>query len=334
MAHVCRPDGLGRPRRARLSGVLAAGAVLLAVGACGVAAPAGAPAQQAKVVGPAVTRPSATTPSADVRQASRSEATLPRIGTRQWFPRGRLVAFYGTPGTASLGVLGATGPEQAASRLEKVAGAYRTPGRTVVPTFELIATVADPRPGPAGSYCHPVNTADVWRYLRVAREHHMPLILDVQPGRDRFLPEVQHWAALLSQPDVGLALDSEWRMHGDQVPARVIGHTDAAEINTVTNWLAQLVRRDDLPQKIVLLHQFKDSMIVDPAGIVAHPELALVQHLDGFGSRSAKLAIYRSLRRPAQFHMGFKLFYQQDLAMLSPSAVLSISPAPDYISYE
>lgn len=314
--------------------MLGVGVVLLAVGACGAPAPTGAPARQVKAVSSVPAGPATTRPPVSVEQASRSEATLPRINARQWFPRARLVAFYGTPGTASLGVLGATGPELAASKVEKVAAAYRTPGRTVVPTFELIATVADPAPGPQGLYCHPVGTADVWRYLKVAREHHMPLILDVQPGRDRFLPEVQHWAALLSQPDVGLALDSEWRMHGDQVPARVIGHTDAAEINTVTNWLAQLVRRYDLPQKIVLLHQFKDSMIVHPADIAAHPELALVQHLDGFGSRSAKLAIYKSLRRPAQFHMGFKLFYQQDLGMLSPSAVLSIKPAPDYVSYE
>jgi hypothetical protein len=275
-----------------------------------------------------------STASVHVAQSSRSEITLPRISTRQWFPAARLVAFYGTPGTASLGVLGATGPEQAASRLEKVASAYRSAGRTVVPTFELIATVADPAPGSDGSYSHTVSTADVWRYLTVAREHHMAMILDVQPGRNQFLPQVQHWAALLSQPDVGLALDSEWRMHGDQVPGRVIGHTDATEINTVTDWLSQLVQRDQLPQKIVLLHQFKASMIVDPQAIVAHPQLALVQHLDGFGSRTAKLAVYTSLCRPAQFHMGFKLFYRQDVAMLSPSAVLSIAPPPDYVSYQ
>jgi hypothetical protein len=259
---------------------------------------------------------------------------LPRIGKRQWFPGSSLVAFYGTPGTGSLGVLGATGPEQAADRLEQVASEYRTAGRIVVPTFELIATVADPTPGPDGSYSHAIGTADVWRYLKVAREHHMATILDVQPGRTRFLPEVQHWAALLRQPDVGLALDSEWRMDGDDVPGRVIGHTDAAEINDVTDWLSQVVRRDHLPQKIVLLHEFKSSMIADPQDIVAHPETALVQHLDGFGSRTAKMKTYNSLRRPSQFHLGFKLFYQQDLAMLSPSEVLAISPAPDYVSYQ
>jgi hypothetical protein len=330
MAHVCSH---GRPHRARLMGVLCAGTVLLTLGACGVPTSAGRPVHQVKAVDHVATRPAVAAP-VHVTQAGHSEVTLPRIGTRQWFPAGRVVAYYGTPGTASLGVLGATGPEQAAYQLEKAASAYRSPGRVVVPTFELIATVADPEPGPDGSYSHAISTADVWRYLAVAREHHMAMILDVQPGRNDFLPEVRHWAALLSQPEVGLALDSEWRMHGDQVPGRVVGHTDAAEINSVTDWLSQLVRSDHLPQKIVLLHQFKASMIVDPQDIAAHPELALVQHVDGFGSRADKLAIYRSLALPTRFHMGFKLFYRQDQAMLAPSQVLSISPTPDYVSYQ
>jgi hypothetical protein len=329
--HVCPP---GRPRRARVvAGALGVSAVLLAVSACGGSASASSPAHAVTPVRPAITT-TTPAPSKHVAQASRSEVTLPRIGKRQWFPVARLVAFYGTPGTASLGVLGATGPEQAASHLEKVAAEYKAPGRIVVPTFELIATVADPAPGPDGSYSHAINAADVWRYLKVAREHHMAMILDVQPGRNQFLPEVQHWAALLSQPDVGLALDSEWRMGPGQVPGQVIGHTDATEINAVTDWLSQIVRRDDLPQKIVLLHQFRASMIVNPQDIVGHPELSLVQHLDGFGGRAAKLSIYQRLSRPTQFHMGFKLFFKQDVAMLPPSSVLSISPRPDYISYQ
>jgi hypothetical protein len=321
----------------RVVALLGAGAVLFAIGSSGAPRPASSSAHQVKAVSAAVGRLSTTAAGArpmHVARVGRSETTLPRIGTRTWFPAGRLVAFYGTPGTARLGILGATDPEQAANQLEQVASAYRTPGRTVIPTFELIATVADPAPGPDGSYSHTVSTADVWRYLAVAREHHMAMILDVQPGRQDFLPQVQHWTALLSQPDVGLALDSEWRMHGDEVPGQVIGHTDAAEINTVTEWLAQLVRHDHLPQKIVLLHQFKQSMITDPQAVAAHPEIALVQHLDGFGSRATKLAIYASLCRPAEFHMGFKLFYRQDLAMLSPAGVLAISPTPDYVSYQ
>lgn len=320
-------------RSARVVALLGAGVLLSAIAACGTPGSDSSPAQL-KAVSSVVSRPATSTTSIHMTQADQTEITLPRIGTRQWFPVSRLVAFYGTPGTGSLGVLGATGPEQAASRLESVASAYRTPGRTVVPTFELIATVADPAPGPDGSYTHTVDTAEVRRYLDVAREHHMAMIIDVQPGRQQFLPQVEHWASLLSQPDVGLALDSEWRMHGDEVPGQVVGHTDATEINSVTEWLSQLVRRAHLPQKVVLLHEFEDSMIVDPQAVVAHPELAMVQHVDGFGSRAVKLAIYKSLCRPAQFHLGFKLFYQQDVAMLSPAEVLSISPTPDYVSYQ
>lgn len=330
MAHTLRPCGERTTARGRLSGLLGAGAVLLAISGCGVQTAADSTPAHREV---AASQPPSGHP-ATAEDVTKQTASLPRTAGRQWFPADRLVAYYGTPGTASLGVLGATGPEQAAARVEQVAKSYQTPGKTVVPTFELIATVADPRPGADGSYCHTVNVSQVWTYLRVAREHHMALILDVQPGRANFLSEVKYWAPLLKQPEVGLALDAEWSMGPGQVPARVIGHTDAAHINAVTDWLSRLVRDNHLPQKILLLHQFKASMIVDPAAITPHPELAMVQHLDGFGTRSDKVAIYKSLERPKQFHMGFKLFYKQDIDMMGPANALAISPTPDYVSYQ
>lgn len=258
---------------------------------------------------------------------------LPFGGT-QWFPQHRVVAYYGTSGTGSLGVLGAASPDVSAARVAAVAARYRAAGITVVPAFELIVTVADRSPGADGTYSHPISSAAVDRYLRVARAHHIALILDIQPGRANFLPEVQRWAGVLAQPDVGLGLDAEWRMGAGQVPGRSIGHVGAAEVNSVSDWLAGLVRDRGLPQKLFVLHQFTKGMIVDPGAVVAHPELAMVQHLDGFGTRAQKLAKYRSLVRPGQFQLGFKLFYQQDIAMMSPADVVGLKPRPVFVSYE
>ena len=94
------------------------------------------------------------------------------------------------------------------------------------------------------------------------------------------------------------------------------------------------MRERDLPEKLFLLHQFRTSMITDIAAVEARPGLAMVQHLDGFGTRSAKDATSRALRRPEQFHLGYKLFYDEDVNIYTPPEVLAFQPAPEYVSYQ
>jgi hypothetical protein len=317
--------------------VVAAVAFVFLLAGCGAASQSAAPAVPAHstTTAPRTTTTTRTT-APPVTTTTPGPQALPALpfGGQQWFPQHRVVAYYGSAGTASLGVLGAASPEVTASRLATVAAGYRSTGTTVVPAFELIATVADRGPGPDGSYSHMISASSVSEYLKVAREHHMALILDVQPGRANFLPVVQKWASVLAQPDVGLALDAEWRMDPGKIPGHSIGHVSAQEIDTVSAWLADLVRARHLPQKLFVLHQFTKGMITDPAAITPHPELAMVQHLDGFGTRAAKLAKYRSLVLPKQFTLGFKLFYKQDIAMMRPADVLALKPQPAFVSYE
>jgi hypothetical protein len=79
-------------------------------------------------------------------------------------------------------------------------------------------------------------------------------------------------------------------MPDGNVPGQVIGYSTAAEINTVSAWLAHLVDRDHLPQKIFIFHQFTVPMIRHVTDITTPPELAVIQHLDGFGTPAAKIA--------------------------------------------
>ncbi|MGH3095062.1 MAG: hypothetical protein ACRDMV_03580 [Streptosporangiales bacterium] len=258
---------------------------------------------------------------------------LPRGGKRV-FPRYRVVAYYGTAGTGSLGVLGSKPPAQIAGKIEKVARRFATPGRQVQPAMELIVTVADATPGPDGDYNHTIAMAKAKTYLRIARANDMLLILDIQPGQAKFLRLVKHWAPLLAHPQVGLALDAEWHMPDAGVPGQTIGHVNAAQINRVAAWLADLVQHRRLPQKLFVLHQFTASMIDHIGQVTTRPQLAEVQHLDGFGAPADKLAKYRRLQRPSQFHMGFKLFYSQDTPLMSPTRVLNLNPPPEYVSYQ
>jgi hypothetical protein len=274
-----------------------------------------------------------TTVTTSSTVAPAPQLQLPRGGTTI-FPRYRVVAYYGTAGTPSLGVLGDGPAAQASERLEHVAAGFATPDRTIQPAMELIVTIADRTPGPDGDYSHDIDPQLAWQYLTTARTHHQLLVLDIQPGRTHFLKKAQAWEQLLREPDVGLALDSEWRMPPGAIPGHTIGHANAAEINEVGAWLANLTRTAQLPQKLFVLHQFTSGMLPDLPTVQPHPELAIVQHIDGFGSPAQKLAKYRSLQHPELFSMGFKLFYDEDVPMLGPAETLALTPPPSYVSYQ
>jgi hypothetical protein len=286
--------------------------------------PDGGPAPAAAVSTPATSLPVATTTTAP------PPPELPR-GGRQLFPRYRVVGFYGMQ---NLDVLGAGPPDVVAQRLLKVARPYATPGHPVMPMFELIATVAHPFPTPSGLYRTHQEDAIVRSFLRAVRKVDGVLVLDVQPGREDFLRALRHWEPYLRQPDVGVALDPEFAMGPGQVPGRQLGRTDAAAINRASAYVAGIVRRHRLPQKLFMIHQFRDAMIRDKPRIAIRPGLAMTWNADGFGVRSAKLEDYRSYTRDRRFHPGLKLFYENDVDLLRPREVLRLKPVPRVINYQ
>jgi hypothetical protein len=259
---------------------------------------------------------------------------LPR-GGRRLFPDYRVVAYYGTPRTDVLGVLGEAGTKETSKALLEQSRPYKVEGRPVLPAFELIATVAAGSPGPEGDHNLSLGHGEISRYLRAVRKIKGLLIIDVQPGTDTFLEEVKPYKRFLKEPDVGLALDSEWRWGAGETPAETTGHTTAAEVNEVSAWLADLSKKHDLPQKLLAVHAFATGMVRERHEIKAHPRLALTFHVDGFGGRAAKLSKYAVLKTERRgFHNGFKLFYDEDVNMFSPAEVLGIKPRPDLITYQ
>ena len=259
---------------------------------------------------------------------------LPR-GGRRIFPRYRLVGFYGAPQDRELGALGIGSPSKMAARLRKAAHPFQRGGRPVLPTFELLATVASGAPGDDGDYSYRQPASVIDRYLKAARKARALLLLDIQPGRANFASEVKRLRPWLEQPDVSLALDPEWRMHGSQVPGQVIGSVEAAEVNRVTRYVRGIVRKGRLPQKLLLIHQFTPDMVPDKQKLVRPPELAVTINIDGFGDPPNKIAKYNQLSRSERgFHHGFKLFYEEDTNLMSPKKVLRLRPKPEIVVYE
>jgi hypothetical protein len=260
-------------------------------------------------------------------------AELPR-GGRRILPDFRVVAYYGAPQDKQLGALGIGTPTQMTRKLEKQAKPYGRKSRPVLPAMELIAVVAAAHPGPGERYNLRQPDSVIRRYLKAARKAKALLILDVQPGRSDFFTETRRLRKFLKQPDVGLALDPEWRMAPGQVPGKVIGSVGAREVNATTAWLDQLVTRYKLPQKLLLIHQFTDDMVPE-SELKDRKGLAYVLNVDGFGTQALKVAKYKSFAAQAKhFRRGFKLFYEEDLKIMSPAQVMRLNPRPDVVVYE
>lgn len=249
----------------------------------------------------------------------------------------RYVALYGHPKTTALGALGEQGPEATVQRLQPFLTAYEGDGSQTIPTFEMLASVAS---GPIddGDYSFewPVETYAEW--IRFAHDNGVYVILDLQPGRDDFLNQAKQYEELLKLPFVGLALDPEWRLAPDQIHLRQIGRVDAAEVNRVVDWLADLVRDNGLPQKMIIVHQFREFMIQNRATLETRPELQMVIQMDGDGTEAQKDNTYAALTRGtegAHWVWGWKNFFDEDEpGPPSPESTMGKIPTPVYVSYQ
>lgn len=263
--------------------------------------------------------------------------TFPGGGTHL-LPEHRMVALYGTPDAPGMGALGEQPVDAAITRVKDLATQYQSLSKQpIVPTFEIIATIASNVPTDDGDYSNELDPGKLQPWIDAARVAGVYVVLDLQPGRDDFLSQAKQYEGLLRQPNVGLALDPEWRLGPGQKPLVQIGSVSADEVNQTAGWLADMVSRDRLPQKLFLLHQFRMSMIPNRQALtISHPELAYAIQMDGQGSQSVKRSTWSVITAnpPENTHFGWKNFYQKDTPVLNHEQTMQITPIPWYISYQ
>ncbi len=257
---------------------------------------------------------------------------LPRDHTR------RYLSYYGHPDTVALGALGEQGPAETLQVMQPLIEAYGADGAEVIPAFEIIASVASAGATDDGDYSYewPIDSFDAW--IEFAEANGVYVVLDLQPGRDDFLSQAVQYEELLRLPFVGLALDPEWRLKDNQVHLQQVGTVDSSEINETLNWLADLVRDTGLPQKMVIVHQFRTTMVTNRSEIIDRPELQVVVQMDGDGFEAEKDATWAQLQEGAEdahWAWGWKNFYDEDEpGPPTPESTLSKVPTPVYISYQ
>ena len=267
--------------------------------------------------------------------------TVPELpgGGQLVLPYRRMVAAYGSPGTPSLGILGEQDLPASIERVRQLAQDYKPFSDVpVLPAFEVITTVASGAAGPDGDYSVELDPALIQEWIDGAAEAGVYVVLDLQPGRTDFLTQAKLYEEQLKHPHVGLALDPEWRLGPNQKHLVQIGGVDAAEVNEVMTWLADLTRDNNLPQKVMILHQFATGMLRDRDQIeaAAHPELAVMLHADGHGTPDLKMGTWQALQQnlPEGIHMAWKNFYDEDTPTFTPEETYAIEPRPWFVSYQ
>jgi hypothetical protein len=278
-------------------------------------------------------------------RAGMDDKRWPVVGPEPWagsiLPARRIVAFYGNPLSKKMGILGELPPDQMLARLDREVAAWSRADTTrpVQPALHLIVVVAQGYAGRDGKYRLRMADSLVERVAGWAAKRDGLLFLDIQVGKSTVQEEIPRLAQFLRRPDVHLALDPEFSMKSGDPPGKKIGTMSASDVNYAIRYLSDIVTKNDLPPKVLVVHRFTRNMLVGAKNIVLNPRVQVVIDMDGWGNPWLKYDSYRDYiaREPVQF-TGFKLFYHNDTKkgapLLTPAEVLRLTPQPLYIQYQ
>jgi hypothetical protein len=172
-------------------------------------------------------------------------------------------------------------------------------------------------------------------YVDFTADNDMILIFDVQFGKATVQDQVDYVRPWLAYPHVHLALDPEFHVADGEVPGQQLGTISAADVTYAQEQLVQIAQENGIPPKFMIVHQFNYYTLPDKENIGIVPGMQLVMTADGFGPPEDKLATYDVIITKSEIeYNGFKLFYKQDVPLMSPSDVFNLNPVPDLIIYQ
>ena len=257
-------------------------------------------------------------------------------------PFKRIVAYYGNLYSKKMGALGEYPPKEVWRRLNIEVDAWNkadslTP---VQPAIHYIAVVASGTPGKDGKYRTRMPSHQIDSALAIAKMGNAILFLDIQVALSNVQTEVPMLEKYLKMPQVHLGIDPEFSMKEGHRPGTKIGTMNETDVNFCTEYLAKLVKDNNLTPKVLVVHRFTQGMVRNHKEIKLRPEVQIVMNMDGWGEPILKRSTYKLYiyKEPVQF-TGFKLFYKNDLkkaphTLMTPEDLLKLKPQPIYIQYQ
>ncbi|GAA3918167.1 hypothetical protein GO495_20620 [Chitinophaga oryziterrae] len=255
-------------------------------------------------------------------------------------PYKRIVAYYGNLYSTQMGILGALPPAAMKMKLLQEVKKWEQADTLfpVQPALHYIAITAQGKPGKDHKYRLRMPFSQIDSILQMAKGINAIVFLDIQVGLSTLQEEIPTLEKYLRMPHVHLGIDPEYSMKDGSVPCTKIGTFDAADINYAVQYLSGLVKQNNLPPKILVVHRFTQAMITHYGNIRRSDEVQIVINMDGFGYPAKKIDSYKYFvaKEPVQY-TGFKLFYKNDLTngkIMQPEEVLLLYPSPIYIQYQ
>lgn len=258
-------------------------------------------------------------------------------------PYKRIIAYYGNLYSKRMGILGELSPEKMHKKLDKEIAKWEKLDSITPPIRALhyIAVTAQGSAGEDGKYRLRMPFHQIDSILAIAKMREDCLVfLDIQLGLSTIKEELPLLKKYLLMPNVHLGVDPEFSMKTGVRPGKVIGTMNADDINFCSEYLANLVKENKLPPKVLVVHRFTRRMLRKYKDIKLCPEVQIVIHMDGWGNKNLKFSTYERIiyKEPIQF-TGFKVFYKNDLKvyphrLTTPKEILTLKPQPVYIQYQ
>jgi hypothetical protein len=256
-------------------------------------------------------------------------------------PYNRIIAFYGNLYSKRMGILGELPKEEMLKKLKGEVVKWQAADSTVktIPALHYIAITAQGSPGKAHLHRMRMPFKQIDTIINWAKSINALVFLDIQVGHSSVKEEASTLEAYLKLPNVHLGIDPEFSLKNGEIPGTKIGTFTADDINDTVEILAKIVRENNLPPKVLIVHRFTQGMVTNYKKIKTVPEVQIVMDMDGFGSKVLKRSTYLRYiyKEPVQF-TGFKLFYKNDnkngWQMYTPDELLKFTPQPIYIQYQ
>ena len=165
-------------------------------------------------------------------------------------PFKRIVAYYGNLYSKKMGVLGEYPPKEVWKKLNAEVKAWEKADSAtpVQPAIHYIAIVASGTAGKDGKFRTRMPSHQIDSALAIAKMGNAIVFLDIQIAKSTLQQEVPTLEKYLKMPQVHLGIDPEFSMKDGSNPGKRIGTMDAADINYCSDYLAKLVKENNLPR--------------------------------------------------------------------------------------